>query len=168
MNIIQRDASASPFDLTVELADGRTLDLHGLKDKPLLVVNTATRCGLAPQFESLERLHRDYGPRGLTVLGVPSNQFANQEPEADQDLTTVCRRDHGVTFALTRKTLVNGPETHPVIALLKNMAPGFLGNGKIKWNFTKFLVWPDGRRVRRYSPTTSPDRIRRDIERLLA
>jgi glutathione peroxidase len=157
----------SPFALSVELADGGTLDLQGLAGKPLLVVNTATRCGLAPQFESLEQLHRDYGSRGLTVLGIPSNQFANQEPEADQDMTAACRRDHGVTFTLARKTMVNGPETHPVMARLKSMAPGFLGKEEIRWNFTKFLVWPDGKRVRRYAPTTPPDRIRRDIEGLL-
>jgi glutathione peroxidase len=168
MKTDSKDVASSPFDLSLELADGGTLDLHRLQGRPLLVVNTATRCGLAPQFESLEKLHTDYGPRGLTVLGVPSNQFANQEPETDEDMTAVCKRDHGVTFTLARKTLVNGPETHPVIALLKRMAPGFLGNQSIKWNFTKFLVWPDGKQVRRYSPTTRPDRIRRDIERLLA
>jgi glutathione peroxidase len=159
--------AASPFDFTVELASGGSLDLRTLKGRPLLVVNTATRCGLAPQFEGLEVLHKDFGPRGLQVIGMPSNQFANQEPESDANMTEVCRLDHGVTFPLARKCDVNGPATHPLIAFLKDRAPGALGSRDIKWNFTKFLVSPDGGRVKRYSPTTPPERLRRDVEELL-
>lgn len=160
--------NATAFDFTLELSDGRALDLNGFKGRFLLVVNTATRCGLAPQFEGLERLHQDLGTRGLTVIGVPSNQFANQEPETDASMATVCKRNHGVTFPLTRKAPVNGPDTHPLIAFLKRRAPGLLGSRSIRWNFTKFLVWPDGKRVRRYAPTTPPERLRADIARLLA
>lgn len=158
---------SSPFDFTVDLASGGSLDLRKLQGRPLLVVNTATRCGLAPQFEGLERLHKDYGPRGLQVVGIPSNQFANQEPESDATVTEVCRLDHGVTFPLSKKADVNGPATHPLLAFLKEKAPGAFGSRDIKWNFTKFLVSPDGRTVKRYAPATAPERIRKDIEKLL-
>ena len=161
-------SASSAFDFTLELSTGKSLDLHSLKGRPLLVVNTATRCGLAPQFEGLEALHQEYGPKGLAVIGVPSNQFLNQEPESDEAMAGVCKLNFGVTFPLTRKAPVNGPETHPLIAFLKKRAPGLLGSRAIRWNFTKFLISPDGSRVKRYAPTTPPDRLRQDIERLLA
>ena len=162
-----KSADSSPFDFTLELSTGKSLDLGTLKGRPLLVVNTATRCGLAPQFEGLEALHQEYGPKGLAVIGIPSNQFANQEPESDEAMAGVCKLNFGVTFPLTRKAPVNGPQTHPLIAFLKERAPGLLGSRAIRWNFTKFLVWPDGSRVKRYAPTTPPERLRQDIERLL-
>jgi len=161
-------AVTSPFDFSVELAGGGTVDLRRFRGRPLLVVNTATRCGLAPQFEGLEQLHKEYGPRGLQVIGIPSNQFASQEPESDETMTETCRLDHGVTFPLARKADVNGPSTLPLMAFLKGRARGALGSRRIKWNFTKFLVSPDGARVKRYSPTTPPEKIRRDVERLLS
>ena len=90
--------ASTPFGLTLDLSNGQKLDLRTLEGRPLLVVNTATRCGLAPQFEGLEQLHKEYGPRGLMVVGIPSNQFANQEPVSDRTMTEVCRLDHGVSF----------------------------------------------------------------------
>jgi len=163
----ENSVNKNPFDFTLELTKGKTLDLSAHKGKPMLVVNTATKCGLAPQFESLEDLHEDYGPRGLLVLGMPSNQFANQEPVGDADMVEACKVGYGVTFPLTRKVDVNGPGTHPLMALLKEMAPGMLGKRDLSWNFTKFLVWPDGSKVKRYAPTTLPSSIRKDIEKLL-
>lgn len=162
-----KDTKSSAFDFSVVLSTGKSMDLQSLKGRPLLVVNTATRCGLAPQFEGLETLHQEYGPRGLSVIGIPSNQFANQEPETDSAMAEVCKLNYGVTFPLARKAPVNGPAAHPLLAFLKERAPGLLGSRAIRWNFTKFLVWPDGSRVKRYAPTVPPERIRTDIERLL-
>lgn len=161
------DRTTDPHDFVLDLATGKSLDLTSLKGKPLLIVNTATKCGLAPQFEGLEEIHQKYGPRGLTVIGFPSNQFANQEPESDASVTEVCRIHHGVTFPLTKKVEVNGTDTHPLFALLKSRAPGFLGIPDVKWNFTKFLISGDGTTVTRYSPTTPPETLHKDIEKQL-
>jgi glutathione peroxidase len=129
-------------------------------------VNTATKCGLAPQFEGLEKLHQRYKDKGLVVLGFPCNQFMGQEPETNESMEQTCQLNHGVTFQLFEKIDVNGPHTHPVFKYLKNSLNGFLGK-KIKWNFTKFLVDPQGKPVRRFSPTTKPEDIDRFIQPLL-
>jgi glutathione peroxidase len=157
----------SPYDVTLEISQGGSLNLNDYKDKVLLIVNTATKCGLAPQFEGLEALHKEFGPKGLQVIGIPSNQFADQEPESDESMTSVCKLNHGVTFPLTKKAMVNGPETHPLIALLKQQAPGFLGAQDIKWNFTKFLIWPRAERIKRFAPTTKPAAMEREIRKAL-
>lgn len=120
-----------------------------------------------PQFEGLEKIHQDYKERGVTVLGMPCNQFANQEPETDATMAETCKRNHGVTFQLTRKVLVNGADAHPLWKFLKEKTPGFLGFKNIKWNFTKFLVSPDGKTIKRYAPTTPPNAIVKDLEKML-
>lgn len=136
------------------------------KGKVVLIVNTATKCGLAPQFDGLESLHEKYKDKGLVVLGFPCNQFANQEPETNDTVEESCRINFGVTFQLTEKIDVNGPNTHPIFAYLKNELGGFLGK-KIKWNFTKFIIDKNGKPYKRYSPTTKPDKLEKDIESLL-
>lgn len=158
----------NPFSFVIDLANGKKIDLSTLQGKPLLVVNTATKCGLAPQFKGLEELHLKYGPKGLQVLGFPSDQFAGQEPETNETVTEVCKINHGVTFPLSKKADVNGENAHPFLRVLKDLAPGFFGNKDIKWNFTKFLVSPDGSTVKRYAPTTDPSKIQKDIEKYLA
>lgn len=135
--------------------------------KVVLVVNTATECGLAPQFEGLEQLYNKYKDKGLVVLGFPCNQFAGQEPESNENMEQACKLNFGVTFPLFEKTEVNGPHTHPVFRLLKRRLGGLFGS-RIKWNFTKFLLDADGRPVRRFAPVTKPAAIEPYIQNLLA
>ena len=153
-------------DFTIKTPAGETVDLSRYKNKVVLAVNTATKCGLAPQFDGLEQLHQKYKDKGLVVLGFPSDQFLNQEPETNETIVEACRINHGVTFPLFEKIDVNGANTHPVYQYLKSEKGGILGS-KIKWNFTKFLVDREGKVVSRYSPTTKPESIAADIEKLL-
>jgi glutathione peroxidase len=154
------------WDFKARAGDGRDFDLGALRGKPLLVVNTASKCGFTPQYKGLEALYRKYRERGLTVIAFPCDQFAHQEPEGDAAIAQFCQRNFGVSFPIMSKVEVNGPGTHPVFAWLKDRAPGAIGKA-IKWNFTKFLVSPDGREVRRYAPNTEPEALESDIEGLL-
>lgn len=153
-------------DFSIKTPQGKELSMASFKGKVVLVVNTATKCGLAPQFDGLEKLHQTYKDKGLVVLGFPCNQFQNQEPETNDTMEESCRINFGVTFQLTEKIDVNGENTHPIYAYLKKEKGGFLGS-KIKWNFTKFLINKEGKVVERYAPTTKPAKIEKDIERLL-
>ncbi|MDX5319154.1 MAG: glutathione peroxidase, partial [Actinomycetes bacterium] len=130
-----------------------------------LVVNTASDCGLAPQFTGLEALHQEFAGRGLAVIGFPSDQF-KQERDTAEEIESVCRRNYGVTFEMFGKVKVNGSSAHPVWSWLQQQKKGVLG-GAIKWNFTKFLVDRDGRVIARYAPTVKPEEIRADIEAAL-
>lgn len=145
---------------------GEKIPLGELRGKVLLLVNTATKCGLAPQFKELEQLHQDYKEQGLVVMGFPCNQFAGQEPETNESMAEVCEVNFGVTFPLSEKVEVNGPSTHPVFKYLKDHSSSALGKD-IKWNFTKFLVSKDGTTIQRYAPTTKPMALRSKIEQLL-
>ncbi len=153
-------------DLSAKTPQGKEIKMSDFKGKTVLVVNTATKCGLAPQFEGLEKLHETYEDKGLVVLGFPCDQFLHQEPETNDTMEEVCKINHGVTFQLTEKVKVNGSDTHPVFKYLKDELGGFLGK-KIKWNFTKFLVSPEGKPFKRYSPQTKPEAIEADIKFLL-
>lgn len=150
------------YDLSAKSASGKEIPLSNFKGKVVLVVNTATKCGLTPQFSGLEKLHQVYKDKGLVVIGFPCNQFAGQEPESNESMVSTCAINHGVTFQLTEKIDVNGKNTHPVFAYLKKELPGFPGNS-IKWNFTKFLISSDGKPLKRYSPRTKPQSIEKDI-----
>ena len=145
---------------------GEQIPLSQFDGHPLLIVNTATKCGLAPQFRSIERLHQEYGPRGLVVIGFPCGQFANQEPGDDEQIAEACDLNFGVTFPLAAKIDVNGEHADPVFTFLKSFGPSRFGN-RIKWNFTKFLVSPDGTEVTRIAPTTSPKQLVPQIEEWL-
>mgnify|MGYP000144412563 CR=1 FL=1 len=133
----------------------------------LLIVNTASKCGLTPQFEGLQSLHKELGTKGLEVLGFPCNQFLNQDPADDKAISEFCSLNYGVDFPMFSKVDVNGSNAHPLFQFLKAEAKGLLGSEKVKWNFTKFLVSRDGKVVRRYPPTTKPEDIKADIEKLL-
>ncbi|MDA3891186.1 MAG: glutathione peroxidase [Salinivirgaceae bacterium] len=154
------------YDLHIDDTKGQTLKMSDYQGKVVLIVNTATKCGLAPQFDDLEKLHQEYKDKGLVVLGFPSNQFLNQEPETNETLVEACRINFGVTFQLTQKIDVNGDATHPIFAYLKDELNGSLGK-KIKWNFTKFLITPEGKPFKRYAPTTKPAKLEDDIKSLL-
>ena len=130
------------------------------------MVNTATKCGLAPQFKDLEALHQEHKDKGLVVIGFPCNQFHNQEPETNESMEESCELNFGVTFQLTEKIDVNGKNTHPVFAYLKDQLPGGLRK-KIKWNFTKFLITPEGEPIKRYAPTVRPKAIEQQIRAVL-
>ncbi|MEY4322365.1 MAG: hypothetical protein RL410_146 [Actinomycetota bacterium] len=146
--------------------DSKSVSLSDFKGKPVLIVNTASKCGLTPQFEGLQQLQDTYAERGLVIIGFPCDQFANQEPGDDSDIAAFCQMNYGVTFRLAKKSDVNGPNTNPVFSFLKKQTRSLFGS-RIKWNFTKFLVAPDGSTVKRYAPTVVPDKIAADIERLL-
>ncbi len=156
----------SLYDLAFTDNHGRKVSLSEFSGRPVLVVNTASKCGFTPQYDALQKLHEELGPQGLVVLGFPCDQFAHQEPGDDTQIEEFCRVNYGVTFPLSTKVEVNGKGTHPVFAYLKDRARGVLGSG-IKWNFTKFLVAPDGVTVRRYAPKTSPSEIADDIRPML-
>lgn len=154
------------YEFNIHTPKGELIEMSSYKGKVVLVVNTATKCGLAPQFDGLEQLHEKYKDKGLVVLGFPCDQFLNQEPETNETVVEACRINHGVTFQLFEKIDVNGKNTHPIFTYLKSELGGFLGS-TIKWNFTKFLINKDGKPVKRYSPTTVPDKIEEDILKLL-
>jgi glutathione peroxidase len=154
------------YDLDAKTPAGQTLPMSNFKGKLILVVNTATQCGLTPQFSGLEKLHQDYKDKGLVVIGFPCNQFMSQEPLTNDQMEESCRINHGVSFQLTQKVDVNGRNTHPVFAFLKKS----LGNWftrRVKWNFTKFLIDQNGIPVQRYAPTINPEAIEADIRKLL-
>lgn len=154
------------YDYSAVKMDGTEVQLSAYEGEVVLVVNTATKCGLAPQFDDLEALHKTYGDKGLSILGFPCNQFANQESGSNEQVQNVCRLDFGVTFTLFEKVDVNGESAHPLYKYLKAEAKGTLGN-QIKWNFTKFLIDKQGNVIKRFAPTVNPRAIEADIVKLL-
>jgi glutathione peroxidase len=154
-------------DFHVKAADGSDVDLATYAGKVLLVVNTASKCGFTPQYEGLEALRRKYAARGFEVLGFPCNQFGHQEPGDAAEIANFCSLTYDVTFPVFAKIEVNGGNADPLYVALKKQAPGMLGTEGIKWNFTKFLIDHSGKVVGRYAPTTKPEDIEGDIEKLL-
>ena len=146
------------YDLEAKTPGGKEIKMSDFSGKWVLIVNTATKCGLAPQFDGLEALHQKYKDDGLVVLGFPCAQFLGQEPETNETVVESCRINFGVTFTLTEKTNVNGRAAHPVYKYLKSELKSGISS-RIKWNFTKFLIDPEGSPVKRFSPTTTPEVI---------
>jgi glutathione peroxidase len=147
---------------------GKPAHFSTQRGRVLLIVNTASACGLTPQFEALEALWRDYREQGLVVVGFPSNEFGAQDPGSDNEIASFCQVNYGVSFPMMAKVQVNGARAHPLWKWLRQQARGLLGSDSIKWNFTKFLVGRDGRVIRRYAPTDKPESMRADIEKALA
>jgi glutathione peroxidase len=145
---------------------GEQKTLADYSGKAVLVVNTASKCGFTPQYKGLEALWQQYKDQGLVILGFPCNQFGQQEPGDEAEISEFCEVNFGVTFPLFKKVEVNGSNAHPLFVELKKRAPGVLGSEAIKWNFTKFLIGPDGK-VERYAPATKPSALKADIEKLL-
>ena len=154
------------YELGATTPQGRPVSMADYKGKVVLVVNTATQCGLTPQFEGLEKLYRTYKDKGLVILGFPCNQFGGQEPLANEVMEQACAVNYGVSFPLFEKIEVNGVGTHPVFRYLKKQLGGLFGS-RIKWNFTKFLIDAQGKPVKRYSPVTKPEAIEPRIRELL-
>lgn len=143
-------------DIPFTTIDGKPASLAAYGDQTLLVVNVASKCGLTPQYAQLEELQRHYGDQGFTVLGFPCNQFLGQEPGSTEEIQEFCSTTYGVTFPLADKTLVNGPRKHPLYAALTREKDADGKAGKVKWNFEKFVIAPDGT-VSRFRPQTLPD-----------
>lgn len=154
------------YDLSFNDTTGRRIHMGDFRGNVLLLVNTATKCGFAPQFKELEMLHQYYRRKGLVVIGFPCNQFGNQEPETNETMAQVCELNFGVTFMLSEKLDVNGPNTHPLFKYLKEHSKSALGKD-LKWNFTKFLVSSDGKSIQRFAPATTPKSLRPKVEELL-
>ncbi|MBN9421652.1 MAG: glutathione peroxidase [Candidatus Accumulibacter sp. 66-26] len=159
--------TAPIYQLSVDRLQGGTQSLADYAGKVLLIVNTASECGFTPQYAGLEALHQRYGEQGLVVLGFPCNQFGAQEPGSAEEIGAFCEKNYGVGFPMFAKIEVNGEHAHPLYRYLKEHARGVLGSEAIKWNFTKFLVDRSGEVVDRYAPTTPPEAIAGDIEKLL-
>jgi len=147
----------SVYEGQLTALDGTPLDLADLKGTATLVVNVASKCGLTPQYEGLERLQQRYRDRGFKVLGVPCNQFGGQEPGTPEEIATFCSTTYGVTFPLTEKVDVNGEQRHFLYQQLTEVPDATGAAGDIQWNFEKFLVSPDGDIVARFRPMTTPE-----------
>ncbi len=155
------------YNFEVKAINGETTTLEPFKGKTMLIVNVASKCGMTPQYKGLEDLYKKYKDKGLVVLGFPCNQFGGQEPGTEKEIQSFCSLNYGVTFPLFAKVEVNGDSQHPLFNHLKSNAKGLLGTEAIKWNFTKFLVSPQGEVLERFAPTTEPKDIENDILKLL-
>lgn len=157
----------SIYDFKVKNNKNEDIELSNYKDKVLLVVNTASKCGFTPQYAGLEELYKKYKDQGLEVLAFPCNQFGAQEPGSNEEIASFCDLQFNISFPLFDKIDVNGSDTHPLYEYLKEQAPGLLGSKKVKWNFTKFLVSKDGTQITRFAPTSKPESLEDDIKKLL-
>jgi glutathione peroxidase len=155
------------YDFAAPLLNGKTKKLSDFQGKAVVVVNTASKCGLTPQYEGLEKLYKAHRAEGLEIIGFPCNQFGEQEPGSATDIEEFCSINYGVSFTMFDKIDVNGDDTHPLFKWLKAEAPGLLGSEAIKWNFTKFLVSKDGSSVERFASTTEPAAMESAIKKAL-
>ena len=159
-------SDATIYDLSFTDNHGEQVDLAQFAGRPVLIVNTASKCGFTPQYEGLQKMYEEFKDQGLVIIGFPCDQFAHQEPGDDAQIEEFCQINYGVDFPLSSKVDVNGSDEHPVFGFLKKQSKSPLGS-RIKWNFTKFLISPDGKTVKRYAPTTTPKAIAPDVEKLL-
>ena len=155
------------YQFTAKRLNGAVEPLEQYQGQVLLIVNTASKCGFTPQFAGLEQLYQRYKAQGFSVLGFPCNQFGGQDPASNREIGEFCQVNYGVSFPMFEKIEVNGEYTHPLFQYLKTQATGLLDTEMIKWNFTKFLVAKDGTVIKRFAPTTKPEDIAGDIEKLL-
>jgi len=153
----------SLYDITAQRNSGEPQSLADYRGQVLLIVNTASRCGFTPQYTGLQALQDRFAARGFSVLGFPCDQFGHQEPGTDAEIRGFCDTNYAISFPLFAKIEVNGANTHPLYKYLKKEAKGLLGSEAIKWNFTKFLVDKDGKVVKRYAPTDTPEAIGKEL-----
>ena len=154
------------FDYSVKDINGQEVNLSQYKDKVLLIVNVASKCGFTPQYKGLEELFKEYKGE-VVVLGFPCNQFGAQEPGDAEEIKNFCSLTYDVNFPMFEKVEVNGKNTHPLYSFLKESKPGLLGTEAIKWNFTKFLINKQGEVVKRYAPNDTPEKIKKDLAKYL-
>jgi len=157
----------SVYDFNAVDIQGNERQLAEFKGKVMLIVNTASKCGLTPQFEGLESMYKNLQGKGLEILGFPCNQFAEQDKGTDAEIAGFCMKNYGVSFPMFSKIEVNGAGAHPLYQYLKKEAKGIFGSEKNKWNFTKFLINQEGKVVKRFAPTTKPATIERHVKSLL-
>ena len=156
------------YDLEANKLNGEKASMNEYKGQAVIVVNTASKCGLTPQYEGLEKLYQKYKDQGLVILGFPCNQFANQEKGTSDEIQEFCQLNYGVSFPMYEKIDVNGKNAHPVFKYLKSQLSGGLFGSRIKWNFTKFLIDKNGTPIKRFAPTTVPEKMEEDIKKVLA
>ena len=156
------------YQFSTKTLDGKPLELKDFAGKVLLIVNTASKCGFTPQYDGLQKLHEELGQDGLVIIGFPCNQFGKQEPGDESAIGAFCQKNYGVSFLMSEKVDVNGADAHPLYQYLTKEAKGILGTSAIKWNFTKFLIRKNGEVYDRYAPTTKPEDLKADIQKLLA
>ncbi|MBC7458025.1 MAG: glutathione peroxidase [Bdellovibrionaceae bacterium] len=156
------------YDYSVKNTSGELVGMSQYKEKVVLIVNVASKCGFTPQYQGLEALYKEFKDSGLVILGFPCNQFGAQEPGNESEIQQFCSLTYDVSFPIMSKINVNGSDSAPIYDFLKSSAPGFLGTKIIKWNFTKFLVGKDGQVIKRYAPNTEPADIAADIKKALA
>ena len=166
-SIIAKENNMSIYDFNVKTIDGEEVSMSKYKGKVLLIVNVASKCGFTSQYEGLENLYEKYKNQDFMVLGFPSNQFANQEPESNDKIKEFCSLTYDVKFDMFAKVDVNGENEAPIYKFLKSNQKGILGTENIKWNFTKFLVDKEGNILDRYASTTTPESFEKDIIKLL-
>lgn len=154
------------YQFSATSLQGKEIKMESYNGKTILVVNTASNCGLTPQFEGLENLYQKYKEKGLVILGFPCNQFANQEPGDEKTILEGCVINYGVTFQMFSKVDVNGENAHPIFKYLTKELRDIIGSN-IKWNFTKFLINSEGKPIKRFSPTTKPEKIDSYLSKLL-
>jgi glutathione peroxidase len=155
------------YNLSAKTIDGKEYNFSQLKDKVVLIVNTASKCGFTPQYHELEKLHKELHSEGLVILGFPCGQFNNQELANETDIAQFCSLNYDLTFQMMAKIDVNGSNTHPVFEFLKNRATGIFGSKNIKWNFTKFLINRNAKTIVRYAPLVKPLSLEIGIKSLL-
>jgi glutathione peroxidase len=156
------------YAFTVRNAEDEEISLKEFKDKVILIVNVASKCGFTPQYTGLEALYTRFREQGFVLLGFPCNQFGSQEPGTNEEIQSFCKSNYAVTFPVFSKLEVNGAREHPLYAHLKSAAPGILGTEAIKWNFTKFLVSREGQVLRRYPPQAEPKSLEEDVAKALS
>lgn len=154
------------YTFSLKSLQDEDIDLSLYKDKVILIVNTASQCGFTPQYGGLQKLHEQYADKGLVIIGVPCNQFGQQEPGDAKHIAEGCLINYGVDFLMAEKLDVNGPNSHPLFTYLRKALPGVFGN-KIKWNFTKFLIGRDGKPLYRFAPITKPEKLEKYIKQAL-
>lgn len=159
--------NAPIYGFSANTLSGKSISLNDYAGKVILIVNTASKCGLTPQYKGLEALYQKYKDKGLVILGFPCNQFGKQEPGDASQISEFCELNYGVSFTVFDKIDVNGVNTHPLFNFLKSEKPGILGSKSIKWNFTKFLVDKQGNVVKRFAPATVPEKIEAEIAKML-
>ena len=160
----QDQKAESIYDFSAETINGQELSLKGYQGNVLLIVNTASKCGLTGQYKGLQKLHEKYAKQGLVILGFPCNQFGKQEPGTLSEIRSFCEKKYGISFQMMTKVKVNGDDAHPLYKFLKENADR---KGKIPWNFTKFLISGDGKIIKRFKPRQKPESLSKEIEALL-
>ncbi len=163
----QAESNQSIYDFEAKTLNGQQLKLNEFKGKTIIVVNTASKCGLTPQYEGLENLYQKYKDKGLVILGFPCNQFGNQEKGNSNEISEFCQVNYGVSFQMFEKIEVNGNNAHPLYKYMKSALPGGLFGNNVKWNFTKFVFDKEGKPAKRFSPTTAPEKMEDYIKNLL-